>query len=154
MQSIPTMGRSHQSSHSFTICSTGNFPPGLTGHCLCRELLWWKVIYKQHSLEEIKANKLLTAAMKEPFTKIRRKLQQRRIKGWVCLCRNGTLYFTKTAKKQSWQAKYFSDSSKADGTFWFQMPRTHVDLLPIDFGDKGRRIMQFLCLQLIEYQTC
>lgn len=130
MQSIPTVDRSQQCPHSFTVCSTGKFLPSLTGHCLCRELLWWKAIYKQHYLKEIRANKLLTAAMKEPFTKIQRKLQERHIKGWACLCRNGTLYFTKTAEKQRWQAKYFPgifSSSKAGGTLWFQISRTQVD---------------------------
>lgn len=122
--------------------------PSLTGHWLCRELLWWKAIYKQRYLEEIKASKLLIAAMKEPFTEIWRKLQRRHIKGWVCLCCNGTPYFTKTEKKQSWQAKYFSgifSSSKADGTFWFQIPRTHIDLLPIDFGMKKGEESWSLC---------
>lgn len=141
MKTTPVMGKSHCCFHTLIPCSTENFPESrsssLSWHCLYRALPWWKAIYKQHYLEEIKANKLLTGAMKEPFTQIWRKLQQKHIKGWVCPCHNSTLYFTKTAKKQSWQAKYFSGifrSSEPDGTFWFQILRTHIDSLPIDFG--------------------
>lgn len=161
MQSTPVTGRSHCCSHTSTICFTENFPeswsPSLTVHCLYGALLpWWKAVYKQHCLEEIKANKLLTGAMKEPFTQIWRKLRQRHIKGWVCPCHNSTLYFTKTAKKQNWQAKYFSgifSSSEPDGTFWFQIPRTHIDWLSIDSGMiKGKEWGR--CLQLSEHQTC
>lgn len=110
--------------------------PLLNGHCSYGALPWWKTRDVQHYLKEIKANKLLIGAMKEPFNQIWRKPQQRYIKGWVCPCHNSTLYFTRTAKKQTWQAKYFSgifSISKLDGTFWFQIPRTHTDKLPIDF---------------------
>lgn len=135
------MDRSRFCSYTFIICSTENYPESKSAssarHCLYRVLPWWKAVYNQNYLEEIKANKMLTGAMQGTFTQIWRKLQHRYIKGWVCHCHNSTLISQRQQRNKADRLNIFSgifSSSEPDGTFWFQIPTTHIDSLSIDFG--------------------